>query len=247
MSGHSHWATIKHKKAATDKKRGKAFNRVSKLILIAARNGGSDPDTNLSLRYAMDKAREVNMPVDTIKRLARRGAGEEPGQQIEELLLEGFAPGGGAVLVEAVTDNRNRTVPEVRKLFESHGGKLAGPNAVAWTFRRAGVVTVAAEAADGEKLLDLALEAGAEDLAEVDGAWQITAPPEAFLAVKDAVAAAGIAIASDELAFLPENEIEISGADAEKSLALLSALDDHDDVQNVSVNFQIPDEVAAKD
>jgi YebC/PmpR family DNA-binding regulatory protein len=246
MAGHSPWANIKHRKAAVDAKRGKLWTKLSKAIIVAAKMGGGDPDSNLRLRYAMNDAKAVSMPKDNIERAIKRGTGEIDGGEVEEILYEGYGPGGAAILCEIMTDNRNRTAPEIRKVFDSHGGKLGATNCVAWMFERKGLFLVSAAKVDEEKLMEVVLEAGADDLKREGDNYQVTTPPEAFNGVADALAAAKIEPDSKQLTRIPSNTIEIRDADTVKSvLALMDALDDHDDVQNVSANFTIPDEALA--
>jgi YebC/PmpR family DNA-binding regulatory protein len=246
MAGHSPWANIKHRKAAVDAKRGKLWTKLSKAIIVAAKMGGGDPDTNLRLRYAINDAKAVSMPKDNIERAIKRGTGEIDGGDVEEVLYEGYGPGGAAILCEIMTDNRNRTAPEIRKIFDSQGGKLGGTNCVAWMFERKGLFLIAASKVDEEKLMEIVLEAGADDLKREGDSFQVTAPPEAFNAVSDALAAAGIEPDNKQLTRIPSNTVEISDVETAKSvLALMDALDDHDDVQSVAANFTIPDEAMA--
>lgn len=243
MAGHSPWANIKHRKAAVDAKRGKLWTKLSKAIIVAAQMGGGDPDTNLRLRYAIADAKAVSMPKDNIERAVKRGTGELDGGKVEEVLYEGYGPGGAAILCEIMTDNRNRTAPEVRKIFDTYGGKLGATNCVAWMFERKGLLLVSAAKVDEEKLMEVALEAGADDLKREGDTFQVTAPPDAFNAVSDALAAAGIEADSKQLTRIPSNTVEIRDVETAKSvLALMDALDDHDDVQSVAANFTIPDE-----
>ena len=246
MAGHSPWANIKHRKAAVDAKRGKLWTKLSKAIIVAAKLGGGDPDSNVRLRFAIHDAKSVSMPKDNIERAIKRGTGEIEGGDVEEVLYEGYGPGGAAILCEIMTDNRNRTAPEVRKLFEIHGGKLGGTNCVAWMFERKGLLLIAASKVAEEKLMEIVLDAGADDLKQVGDAFQVTCPPEAFSAVSEALAKAGIEPDSKQLTRVPSNTVEIREVEIAKSvLALMEALDDHDDVQNVSANFTIPDEAMA--
>jgi YebC/PmpR family DNA-binding regulatory protein len=246
MAGHSPWANIKHRKAAVDAKRGKLWTKLSKAIIVAAKMGGGDPDTNLRLRYAINDAKAVSMPKDNIERAIKRGTGEIAGGEVEEVLYEGYGPGGAAILCEIMTDNRNRTAPEIRKIFDTHGGKLGATNCVAWMFERKGLLLVAVNKVDEEKLMEIALDAGADDLKREGDAFQVTCPPEAFNAVSEALAKSGIEPDSKQLTRLPSNTVEISDVETAKTvLALMDALDDHDDVQSVSANFTIPDEAMA--
>ncbi len=246
MAGHSPWANIKHRKAAVDAKRGKLWTKLSKAIIVAARMGGADPDTNLRLRYAINDAKAVSMPKDNIERAIKRGTGEIEGGDVEEIIYEGYGPGGVAVLCEIMTDNRNRTAPEVRKIFDSHGGKLGGTNCVAWMFERKGLFLIATSKVDEGKLMEVVLDAGADDLKREGDAFQVTCQPEAFNTVSDALAKAGIEPDSKQLTRVPSNTVEIRDVETAKSiLALMDGLDDHDDVQSVAANFTIPDEAMA--
>lgn len=239
MSGHSKWATIKHKKAATDAKRGKIFTRLIKEIMIAARNG-SDPDANPRLRTAIAAAKGVSMPQDNIKRAIMRGSGELDGGQIDEIMFEGYGPGGAAILVLTATDNRNRTVSEIRHLFSKMGGNLGNPGSVAYMFDRKSQIIIDAEKAPEEdELMTLALEAGAEDLKLEDGTWEIIAAPEAHDAVVEAIQGAGIETESAEIAMIPQNLVKVDSKNVGTLLKLSEALEDHDDVQNVYSNFDI--------
>jgi YebC/PmpR family DNA-binding regulatory protein len=246
MAGHSPWANIKHRKAAVDAKRGKLWSKLSKAIIVAAKMGGGDPETNLRLRYAINDAKAVSMPKDNIERAVKKGTGELEGGEVEETIYEGYGPGGVAILCEIVTDNRNRTAPEIRKIFDKHGGKLGGTNCVAWMFDRKSVFIVSAAKIDEEKLMEVVLDAGADDLSRQGDAFQVTAPADAFAAVSDALAAAGIEPESKQLARIPTNMVEVADVETAKSvLKLVEELDDHDDVQSVSANFNIPDEALA--
>ena len=246
MAGHSPWANIKHRKAAVDAKRGKLWSKLSKAIIVAAKMGGGDPDSNLRLRYAINDAKAVSMPKDNIERAVKKGTGELEGGEIEEVLYEGYGPGGVAILCEIVTDNRHRTAPEVRKIFDKHGGKLGGTGCVAWMFERKSVFIVSAAKTDEEKLMEIVLEAGADDLTRQGDVFQVTAPADAFASLSDALAAAGIEPESKQLARIPTNMVEVADVEAARTvLALVEELDDHDDVQSVSANFNIPDEALA--
>jgi YebC/PmpR family DNA-binding regulatory protein len=245
MSGHSKWATIKHKKAALDAKRGKAFTRLIKEIMIAARSGG-DPDMNPRLRTAVTAAKNVSMPADNIKRAIMRGTGELEGGQIDEILYEGYGPGGAAVLVNVATDNRNRTVSEVRHVFSKYGGNLGEQGSVAWMFERKSQIIVDAEKAGEDQLMAIALDAGADDIRDQGGAWEILAPPEAHEAVMQALEKAAIPTESSEIAMIPKNTIKLEGKAAQAMLKLYDALEEQDDVQNVYGNYEIDEaEVAA--
>ncbi|MCG8586314.1 MAG: YebC/PmpR family DNA-binding transcriptional regulator [Pirellulales bacterium] len=237
---------MKHKKAVIDNKRGKLWSKLSKAIIVAAKMGGGDPDSNLRLRYAIQDARDVSMPNDNIKRAIKKGTGELAGGDLEEVLYEGYGPEGVAVLCEILTDNRNRTAPEVRKIFEKHGGKLGATGCVAWMFERKGLCLVGSDQADEEKLMEVALEAGAEDVRPVGDKFEVLAPPEEFQAVKEALAAGGITPEASEITNIPSNTVDLDADNGRKVLQLLEALDDNDDVQNVSANFNLSDEAMAE-
>ena len=239
MSGHSKWHTIKHKKGAADAKRGKIFTRLIKELTVAARSGGGDPDMNPRLRTIVAEAKANNMPRENIERAIRRGTGEEPGVSYEEITYEGYGPGGVAMMIEVLTDNKNRTVGEIRFMLGKHNGNLAAENSVAWMFSRKGQIIVEKEKVDEEKLLNAALEAGADDMNDDGSAWEIMTAPESFEGVRDAVKAIGIEPASAEVAMVPQNYIKLTGNDAKQMLKLFEAVDDHDDVQHVWANFDI--------
>ena len=239
MSGHSKWHTIKHKKGAADAKRGKVFTRIIKELTIAARDGGGDPDSNPRLRTVVADAKAANMPRDNIERAVRRGTGEEPGVSYEEILYEAYGPGGAALLVQTVTDNRNRTVGEMRHLLSKHNGTLASENSVAWMFTKKGQILVERAGVDEEALLAAVLDAGADDVTDDESGWEIVCPPEQFEAVRDAVKALGIEPASAEVAMIPQNYVKLDGKAAQQMLKLLEAVDDHDDVQHVWGNHDI--------
>ncbi|HWR13744.1 MAG TPA: YebC/PmpR family DNA-binding transcriptional regulator [Terriglobales bacterium] len=239
MSGHSKWATIKHKKGALDAKRGKIFTRLIKEITIAAKNGGGDPDKNPRLRKAVADAKAENMPADNIKRAIQRGTGELPGVQYEEFTLEGYGPGGAAVLVELSTDNRNRTVSEIRHAFSKNGGNMAEAGAVAWMFHKKGDIMVPKSAAKEDDLMNLVLENGGEDLKDDGESWEVLTDPSAFEAVLEAVKKAGITPDSAEIAMVPQNYVKLEGQAANTMVRLLEALDDQDDVQHVWSNFDM--------
>jgi YebC/PmpR family DNA-binding regulatory protein len=241
MSGHSKWATIKHKKGAADKARGKLFAKLIRQVEVAAREGGGDPEANPTLRTMFQKARDASVPLDTIERAIKRGTGDLEGVVYEQITYEGYAPGGVAVLVDVLTDNRNRTGSEIRNVFSKNGGSMAEPGAVAWQFERKGVVLVD-RAADEEELMLAALEAGAEDLADDAEAWRITTPPGGLHAVCAAVEGAGCTIVSADLTMLPSATIPVGESEvAKRVLRLMDALDDNDDVQDVYANFDISD------
>ena len=239
MSGHSKWHTIKHKKGAADARRGRVFTRIIKELTVAARNGGGDPDTNPRLRTVVADAKAVNMPAENIKRAIQRGTGELPGVSYEETTYEGYGPGGAALIVECLTDNRNRTVGELRHLLTKHNGNLGETNSVAWMFSKKGYIVVPKSAADEEMLLNAVLEAGGDDLRDDEDSWEIISEPAAFEAVRDAVKALGVEPASAEVAMLPQNYVKLEGKDASQMVRLMEALEEHDDVQHVWSNFDI--------
>jgi len=243
MAGHSHWAGIKHKKAIIDAKRGKLWSKLAKAIIIAAKMGGGDPDSNLRLRYAIDDAKAVSMPKENIIRAIKRGLGEVEGGVPEEVVYEGYGPGGVAVLCEVLTDNRNRTAAEVRKIFEMSDGKLGSAGCVAWMFESKGFFLLPAESAEEEKLLELALEAGADDVRRSGDKFEITCDPAVFREVKAALEAAGLTPDAAQITRLPKTTVDLDADTAVKVLKLMERLDDHDDVQNVSSNYNIPDDV----
>ncbi len=243
MAGHSHWAGIKHKKALVDNKRGKLWSKLSKAIIVAARTGGGDPDMNLRLRYAINDARAVSMPKENIQRAIKKGSGALEGSNLEEIIYEGYGSGGVAVLCEILTDNRNRTAPEIRKIFEISGGKLGGTGCVAWMFQRKGLIVIAADQTDEETIFELALEAGADDVRREGNKFEIICDPDAFSDVCQAVDKAGIETEIQQIARLPQDTIDLDATTARKVLQMMEQLDDHDDVQNVSANFNIPDEI----
>ncbi len=240
MSGHSKWSTIKHKKAAADSKRGKVFTRLIKEITIAARSGG-DPDSNARLRTAIAAAKAVSMPAENIKRATLRGTGELEGGEIDEITFEGYTPGGAAVMVEVATDNRNRTVSEIRHMFAKNGGNLGEVGSVAWMFDRRSQIIVNASLIAEDDLMELVLEAGAEDLRSDGETFEILSPVECHSAVSEVLEKAGIAVESSQIAMIPKNTIELSGKDAVATMKMMDILEDHDDVQNVYSNFDIDD------
>lgn len=240
MSGHSKWSTIKHKKAAKDARKGKLFSKLIKEITVAARSGG-DPNFNPRLRTAVNTAKANHVTSDTIDRAIKKGTGELQGENLEEINYEGYGPGGLAVIATALTDNRNRTVADVRRIFEKHGGNMGTSGCVAWMFSKKGQITVA-RSVDEEKLMEIVLEAGAEDVNEGDEAFEITTPPEAFDTVCDALTKAEIATEDAEVALVPQNTVNVSGKDAEQAMKLLETLDDHDDIQSVASNMDIAPE-----
>ena len=239
MSGHSKWHTIKHKKGAADAKRGKIFTRVIKELTIAARNGGGDPDMNPRLRTVIAEAKQHNMPAENIKRAIRRGTGEEEGLTYDEVTYEGYGPGGVAIMVETLTDNKNRTVGEIRHIFGKQGGNLGAENSVSWMFSKRGLITIAKEKASEETLMDAVLEAGADDLKDDGMAWEILSAPDAHQAVVEAVKKLGIEPDSASIAMLPKDYIKLEGRQAQQMLKLMEALEDHDDTKNVWSNFDV--------
>jgi YebC/PmpR family DNA-binding regulatory protein len=241
MSGHSKWATIKHKKAALDAKRGKAFTRLIKEITIAARNGG-DPDGNPRLRTAILAAKAVSMPSDNIKKAVMRGTGELEGGQIEEVMFEGYGPGGAAVLVNVATDNRNRTVSEIRHAFSKNGGNMGEQGSVAWMFERKSQMFVSSESVSEDQLMGIVLDAGAEDIRSGGDTWEIISPPEAHEAVMKALEANKLTAEDASIAMVPKNLIKLEGKNAAAMMRLNDALEEHDDVQNVYSNFDIDEE-----
>jgi YebC/PmpR family DNA-binding regulatory protein len=245
MSGHSKWATIKHKKAATDAKRGRAFTKVIREITIAARVGGGDPDSNPRLRSAIAAAKNENMPGDNIERAIQRGTGQLEGEQYEEVNFEGYGPGGVGMIVQVVTTNRNRVVSEIRHMMSRHGGNLAETGAVGWMFSRKGQIIVPKEQASEDKMLSIVLDAGAEDLRDEGSEWEVLTPPEAFEAVREALTKAGITPASAEVAFVPQNYVKLTGSAASQMLRLIETLEEHDDVQHVFANFDIDEKELA--
>jgi len=239
MSGHSKWATIKRKKAKTDAQRGKVFTKLIKEIIVAARQGGGDESSNARLRSAIIAARAANMPVANIERAIKKGTGELEGQSYEEVTYEGYGPGGAAILIETLTDNKNRTVADLRHHLSKHGGNLGESGCVAWMFEKKGLISINAQAVDEDELMMLILDAGAEDLKFEDGSFEIYCSPENFEAVKSALEQSQHTIESAEITMLPKNTVKIEGAQADKLLKLMEILEDHDDVQQVYSNFDI--------
>jgi len=239
MSGHSKWHTIKHKKGAADAKRGKVFTRLIKELTVAARGGGGDPDMNPRLRTIVAEAKANNMPRENIERAIRRGTGEEPGVTYEEVTYEGYGPGGVALMIETLTDNKNRTVGEIRFILGKHAGNLAAENSVAWMFSRKGQILVEKGKADEDKLLSAALDAGADDMSDDESGWEIVCAPERFEMVRDAVKAIGVEPARAAVAMIPQNFIKLVGKEAQEVLRLMDAIEDHGDVQHVWANFDV--------
>ncbi len=246
MAGHSHWAGIKHRKALVDNKRGKLWSKLSKAIIVAAKQGGGDPDANLKLRYAIDAARAVSMPKDNIARAIKKGTGELAGGNLEAVLYEGYGPSGVAILCDALTDNRNRTASELRKYFELADGKLGATNCVAWMFERKGWFLVHGAQHDEERLMELALEGGADDVKPIGERFEVTCDPAAFQPLLVSLKSAGIEPDVAEITRLPTKTVELDAETGRKVLKLIEKLDDHDDVQNVSSNFNIPDAAMAE-
>jgi YebC/PmpR family DNA-binding regulatory protein len=245
MSGHSKWHSIKHKKAAADAKRGKLFTKIIRELSVAARAGGGDPDTNPRLRKAVLDAKAVNMPADNIKRAIMKGTGQLEGSSYEETNYEGYGPGGVAIYVEALTDNKNRTVSELRHIFTKNGGRIGESGCVAWMFKRKGYIVVERDKASEDKLLDIALSNGAEDLKEDGSNYEILTPPENYDAVVEALKQNDIEMASSEIGYIPQTYIKLEGRQAQQQLRLMEELEDHDDVQHVWANFDIDEEEIA--
>jgi YebC/PmpR family DNA-binding regulatory protein len=242
MSGHSKWHTIKHKKGAADAKRGKVFTRIIKEITIAARNGGGDPDSNPRLRTIIAEAKSVNMPADNIKRAIRRGTGEEAGVVYEEVTYEGYGPGGAAVIIEALTDNRNRTVGEIRHLLTKHGGKLGEPNSVVRMFDKKGYIVVAKAKATEEALMSAALDAGADDMRDDGDSWEILSAPDHYQPVLEAVKALGVEPDAAEVSMLPQTYVKLVGKEANQMVRLMDVLDENEDVKQVWSNFDVEEQ-----
>jgi len=241
MSGHSHWAGIKHKKGATDARRGKLFSKIAKQIIVAARTGGGDPDANLNLKYAVEKARQANMTKDSIERAIKKGTGEIEGVELSALMYEGFAAGGVALMVEILSDNRNRTASEIRKIFDTHGARLGSPNEVAWMYSTKGLFSVEADKVDEDTLMEIALDAGAEEMERVGDVYELTCETSEFEGLKQALAGAGIPAQVGEITMIPQSVVQLDEKTGRKVLALMEALEDHEDVQNLHANFQLPE------
>ncbi len=239
MSGHSKWHTIKHKKGAADAKRGRIFTRIIKEISVAARAGGGDPDANPRLRTVIAEAKAVNMPAENIKRAIRRGTGEEPGVSYEEVMYEGYGPGGAAIIIEALTDNKNRTVGEIRHILDKHNGKLGERNSVARLFSKRGQIVVDKSKADEETLMSAVLEAGADDMQDDEENWEVLTAPETLEPVREAITKLGIEPVTAAVAMVPASYVKLVGKDAQAMLKLMEALEDHDDVQHVWSNFDV--------
>lgn len=245
MSGHSKWANIKHRKGKQDAQRAKIFTKLGKELIVAARKGGGDPDINPSLKTVIQKARAVNMPMENINRVIQKATGELSGVNYEEMTYEGYGPGGAAVMLDIVTDNRNRTAGDIRHLFSKYGGNLGESGCVAWMFKKQGLITVDKEGLnrDFDELMMIALDVGAEDIDEEEDSYQITCAPDDYEAVEAAIREAGLAPAVAEVTMVPQNNIVLDGDDAVKMLKLMDALEDHDDVQNVYANFDMDDDI----
>ncbi|MEE3203658.1 MAG: YebC/PmpR family DNA-binding transcriptional regulator [Acidobacteriota bacterium] len=239
MSGHSKWASIKHKKGAADAKRGKLFTRIIKELTVAARDAGGDPDTNPRLRTVIADAKSANMPADNIKRAIRRGTGEEPGVSYEEVTYEAYGPGGAALLIECMTDNTNRAVGEIRHLLSKHNGNLGTTNSVAWMFEKHGYIVIEKAGVDEESLMTAAIEAGADDFKDEGENWEIISTPELFEAIRSAVTAAGVQPMSAQIAMLSQNLVKLEGKHAQQMIKLMDVLEDQDDVQNLWSNFDV--------
>jgi len=247
MSGHSHWAGIKYKKAAVDAKRGKIWSKLARMIIVAAKSGGGDPNANLTLRYAIDKAKAANMPKDTIEKAIKKGTGEVEGVSFEEVLYEGYGPSGVAIMVEALTDNRNRTTPEIKRIFERQGGSLGASGCVGWMFSKKGLITVSTENIGEDELLEIALAAGADDMQNTGLVYELTCDPAAYEELKKTLQEKEISTEVTEISMVPQNTVPVSDeGTARKIISLMEAIEDHDDVQNASANFDIPDEVMTR-
>jgi len=247
MSGHSHWSGIKYKKAVVDARRGKIWSKLARMIIVAAKTGGPDPAANLPLRYAIDKAKAANMPKDTIAKAIKKGTGELGAVNFEEVLYEGYAPGGVAIMVEALTDNRNRTAPEIKRLFEKHGGSLGTSGCVNWMFSKKGLITVSTAETGEDELLEIALAAGADDMQNTGELFEITCELASYEQLKNTLKEKGIVTQVAEISMVPQNTVPVEdSATARKIISLMEDFEDHDDVQNTYANFDIPDEVMAR-
>ncbi len=246
MSGHSHWAKIKRAKASNDAKRGRIWSKLARRIIVAAKTGGGKPEENLQLRYAIDDAKAANMPNDTISKAIKKGTGELSSANYEQMIYEGYGPGGVAFMVDCLTDNRNRTASDIRKIFERSGGQLGAGGCVAWMFDKKGSFVVSADKADEDTLMEIAIDAGADDVRTEGDLFEIICRPAAFSDVKRALADCGIEMESAEIAMVPQNLVTVAADKAKQVLALMEAFEEHDDVQNVFANFDIPDEIMAK-
>jgi YebC/PmpR family DNA-binding regulatory protein len=245
MSGHSKWHTIKHKKAAIDAKRGRIFNKQARLIEVAARTGGADLNTNIRLRAAVQAARDISLPKDKIDKAIAKGSGQVEGVRYEEIVYEAYGPAGVALMLDVLTDNKNRTVGEIRHILMRHGGRLGEGGSVAWIFSQKGIISVPSAGNDEDKLLEIVLEAGAQDISAEGETFEITTDPRSFAAVREALEKAGVAIQHAEVARVAGSSVLLAEGDARKVLRLMESLEDHDDIQSVSANFDIPDDVLA--
>ena len=247
MSGHSHWAGIKHKKAANDAKRGRVWSKIARMIIVAAKSGGGDPGQNLTLRYAIDKAKAANMPKDTIEKAIKKGTGELGAISYVDVLYEGYGQNGVAIMVDGLTDNRNRTAPEIKKIFEKRGGSLGASGCVNWMFHKKGFITVATSAIDENELMEIALSEGADDMQTAGDVYELTCEPDAYEQLKNALQEKEIPTEIAEISMVPQSMITIDNVDtAKKILRLMDELEDHDDIQNVYANFDIPDEIVSQ-
>lgn len=246
MSGHSKWHNIRVKKQKMDAQRGKTFTRLSREIMLAVREGGADPDYNYRLSAAIAKAKEMNMPSSNIERAIERATGGPGGEGLEEITLEGYGPNGVAIMVNAVTDNRNRTIPEIRNIFSKHGGSLGEAGCVSWIFEKKGIITVKVEDTGEYELMEAALKGGAEDMSREGNLFQVTTEPSNFMAVKERLKEEEIPMESADITMIPKNEVKLDGAQAKSTLNLMEDLENHDDVQDVYANFDIPDEIMAR-
>jgi YebC/PmpR family DNA-binding regulatory protein len=247
MSGHSHWSSIKHKKAAIDIKRGKVWSKLARAVIVAAKAGGGDPSANLALRYAIDKAKAANMPKDTIEKAIKKGTGEGGVVHFEEVVYEGYGPSGVAIMVEVLTDNRHRTVPEIKRLFEKHGGAMGSTGCVNWIFRKKGLITVSTSKMAEDELMEIALAAGAEDMQTAGDVYEITCDPAAYDKLKEELKVKNIATEVAEISMVPQNTVPINNVEtAKKVIGMMEAFEDHDDVQNVYANFDIPQDIMSQ-
>jgi YebC/PmpR family DNA-binding regulatory protein len=247
MSGHSHWAGIKHKKAANDAKRGRVWSKIARMIIVAAKSGGGDPAQNLTLRYAIDKGKAANMPKDTIEKAIKKGTGELGAVSYDDVLYEGYGQNGVAIMVDGLTDNRNRTAPEIKKIFEKRGGSLGASGCVNWMFHKKGLITVATSAIGENELMEIALSEGADDMQTAGDVYELTCDPDAYEQLKNALLEKEIPTEIAEISMVPQSTITIDDADtAKRILRLMDELEDHDDIQNVYANFDIPDEIVSQ-
>ena len=244
MAGHSHWAGIKYKKAANDAKRGKLWSKIARMIIVAAKSGGGDPAQNLALRYAVDKAKSANMPKDTIEKAIKKGTGEIGSASYESVLYEGYGPGGVAVMMDGLTDNRNRTGPEIKKIFERRGGSLGASGCVNWMFEKKGLITVATDSIDENDLLEIALAAGADDMENTGEIYEVTCDPAAYEELKKALEEKEVPIQLAEISMVPQNTVPVADVEAAKKIiGMMDEFEDHDDIQNVYANFDINDDI----